>query len=154
VSLFSSWGSINCFTVSFVVTWLHNLTSMHNVLVPKLQREQGRVPSPNFLKRKAQTKKINNQTLLCAPSWCTGELSGSRSWSWVIVKGIVTHLMLYVDMTYIPLKISFSHSFIQIKSSSTWVLPASLCEGPFFYFNVESPSSCFMHQLREHSCHS
>ena len=40
------------------------------------------------------------------------------------------------------------------KSSSTWVIAASLCEGPFFYFYVESSSSNFMHQLREHSCHS
>jgi hypothetical protein len=29
----------------------------------------------------------------------------------------------------------------------------SLCEGPLFYFYVESSSSTFMHQLREHSCH-
>ena len=42
----------------------------------------------------------------------------------------------------------------KIKSSSTWLIPASLCEGPFFYFYVESSSSKFMHQLREHSCHS
>jgi hypothetical protein len=28
---------------------------------------------------------------------------------------------------------------------------ASLCEGPFFYFYVESPPSTFMHRLREHS---
>jgi hypothetical protein len=27
-----------------------------------------------------------------------------------------------------------------------------ICEGPFFYFYVESSSSTFMHQLREHSC--
>jgi hypothetical protein len=27
-------------------------------------------------------------------------------------------------------------------------------KGPFFYFYVESSSSIFMHQLREHSCHS
>jgi hypothetical protein len=33
-------------------------------------------------------------------------------------------------------------------------IPASLCEGPFFYFYVESPPSTFMHRLREHSCHS
>ena len=26
----------------------------------------------------------------------------------------------------------------KLKSSSTWLIPASLCEGPFFYFNVES----------------
>jgi hypothetical protein len=31
---------------------------------------------------------------------------------------------------------------------------ASLCEGSFFYFYVESPPSTFMHCLREHSCHS
>jgi hypothetical protein len=30
----------------------------------------------------------------------------------------------------------------------------SLCEGPLFYFYVESSSSTFMHRLREHSCHS
>ena len=33
-------------------------------------------------------------------------------------------------------------------------ITASLCEGPFFYFYVESPPSIFMHRLREHSCHS
>jgi hypothetical protein len=33
-------------------------------------------------------------------------------------------------------------------------IPAFLCEGPFFYFYVESPPSTFMHRLREHSCHS
>jgi hypothetical protein len=30
----------------------------------------------------------------------------------------------------------------------------SLCEGPIFYFYVESSSSIFMHRLREHSFHS
>ena len=40
------------------------------------------------------------------------------------------------------------------KSSSTWVIPASLCEGPFFYFYVESSSSNFMHQLKDHSFYS
>jgi hypothetical protein len=33
-------------------------------------------------------------------------------------------------------------------------ISASLCEGPFFYFYVESSPSIFMHRLREHSCHS
>jgi hypothetical protein len=33
-------------------------------------------------------------------------------------------------------------------------ITASLCEGPFFNFYVESSSSTFMYQLREHSCHS
>ena len=32
--------------------------------------------------------------------------------------------------------------------------PVSLFEWPFFYFYAESSSSNFMHQLREHSCHS
>jgi hypothetical protein len=33
-------------------------------------------------------------------------------------------------------------------------ITASLREGPFFYFYIESPPSTFMHRLREHSCHS
>jgi hypothetical protein len=41
-----------------------------------------------------------------------------------------------------------------MKSSSTCLITASLREGPFFYFYVESPPSTFMHRLREHSCHS
>jgi hypothetical protein len=34
------------------------------------------------------------------------------------------------------------------------VITTSLYEGPFFHFYAESSSSIFMHQLREHSCHS
>jgi hypothetical protein len=45
-------------------------------------------------------------------------------------------------------------SVLQMKSSSTCLITASLCKGPFFYFYVESPPSTFMHRLREHSCHS
>jgi hypothetical protein len=41
-----------------------------------------------------------------------------------------------------------------MKSFSTCLITASLCEGPFFYFYVECPPSIFMHRLREHSCHS
>jgi hypothetical protein len=52
-----------------------------------------------------------------------------------------------------PLKIIF-FSILQMKSSSTCLITASLCEGPFFYFYVESSPSTFMHRLREHSCHS
>jgi hypothetical protein len=49
------------------------------------------------------------------------------------------------------LKASKYHNFWRfIKLAIT----ASLCEGPFFYFYVESPPSIFMHRLREHSCHS
>jgi hypothetical protein len=53
-----------------------------------------------------------------------------------------------------PLKINFYLSVLQMKSSSTCLIPASLYEGPFYYFYVESPPSTFMHRLREHSCHS
>jgi hypothetical protein len=49
------------------------------------------------------------------------------------------------------LKASKYHNFWRfIKLAIT----ASLCEGSFFYFYVESPPSTFMHHLREHSCHS
>jgi hypothetical protein len=34
-----------------------------------------------------------------------------------------------------------------MKSSSTCLITASLCEGPFFYFYAESPSSKFKHFL-------
>jgi hypothetical protein len=53
-----------------------------------------------------------------------------------------------------PLKTNFYLSVLQMESSSTCLITASLCEGPFFYFYVESPPSNFMHCLREHSCHS
>jgi hypothetical protein len=53
-----------------------------------------------------------------------------------------------------PLKTNFYLSVLQIKSSSTCLITASLYEGTFFYFYVESPPSTFMHRLREHSCHS
>jgi hypothetical protein len=49
------------------------------------------------------------------------------------------------------LKASKYHNFLRfIKLEIT----ASLCEGSFFYFYVESPPSTFMHRLREHSWHS
>jgi hypothetical protein len=51
-------------------------------------------------------------------------------------------------------KPNFYLSVLQMKSSSTCLITASLCEGPFFYFYVESLPSTFMHRLREHSCHS
>jgi hypothetical protein len=45
-------------------------------------------------------------------------------------------------------------SVLQMKSSSRCLITASLREGPFFYFYVESSPSTFMHRLRENSCHS
>jgi hypothetical protein len=53
-----------------------------------------------------------------------------------------------------PLKTNFYLYVLQMKSSSTCLIPASLCEGSFFLFYVESLPSTFMHRLREHSCHS
>jgi hypothetical protein len=49
------------------------------------------------------------------------------------------------------LKASKYHNFWRFIELA---IPASLCEGPSFYFYVESPPSTFMHRLREHSCHS
>jgi hypothetical protein len=51
-------------------------------------------------------------------------------------------------------KPNFYLSVLQMKSSSTYLITPFLCEGPFFYFYVESPPSTFMQHLREHSCHS
>jgi hypothetical protein len=51
-------------------------------------------------------------------------------------------------------KPNFYLSVLQIKSSSICLITTFLCEGPFFYFYVESPPSIFMHRLREHNCHS
>jgi hypothetical protein len=77
--------------------------------------------------------------------------------TWVVWK-IASTLLPVVDKSNHLSKQAYSIKhfslFYKIKSSSTCLIPASLCEGPFFYFNVESPSSCFMHQLREHSGHS
>jgi hypothetical protein len=48
-----------------------------------------------------------------------------------------------VDMEQPPLKINFFISVSQMKSSSICLIPASLCEGPFFYFYDESSFSYF-----------
>jgi hypothetical protein len=49
------------------------------------------------------------------------------------------------------LKASKYHNFWRFIKLA---ISASLYEGPFFNFYVESPPSTFMHRLREHSCHS
>jgi hypothetical protein len=48
------------------------------------------------------------------------------------------------------LKASKYHNFWRFIKLA---IPVSLCEGPFFYFYVDSPPSTFMHRLREHSFH-
>jgi hypothetical protein len=67
---------------------------------------------------------------------------------------IVKTLLSVIDKDNHLSKPNFYLSVLQIKSSSTCLITASLCEGPFFYFYVESPPSTFMHHLREYSCHS
>jgi hypothetical protein len=51
-------------------------------------------------------------------------------------------------------KPKFYLSVLQMKSSSTCLITASLHEGPFFFFYVESPPFILMYRLREHSFHS
>jgi hypothetical protein len=67
---------------------------------------------------------------------------------------IVKTPLLVVDKDNHLSKPNFYLSVLQMKSSSTCLITASLCDDPFFYFYVESPPSTFMHHLREHSCHS
>jgi hypothetical protein len=70
-----------------------------------------------------------------------------------LVWKIVRTALLVVDKNNHLSKLIFI-SVLQMKSSSTCLITASLCEGPFFYFYLESSPSTFMHCLREHSCHS
>jgi hypothetical protein len=72
----------------------------------------------------------------------------------IFVWKIVRTPLLVVDKDNHLSKSSFYLSVLQMKSSSTCLITASLYEGPFFYFYVESSPSIFMHCLREHSCHS
>ena len=79
------------------------------------------------------------------------------SWGKQLICSLHEAYYLLLPLTWFaPLKILFQYHYclFKIKRSSTWLISASLCEGPFFYFYVESSSSKFMHQLREHSCHS
>jgi hypothetical protein len=72
----------------------------------------------------------------------------------IFVWKIVRTPLLVVDKDNHLSKSSFYLSILQMKSSSTCLITASLYGGPFFYFYVESPPSTCMHLLREHSCHS
>jgi hypothetical protein len=72
----------------------------------------------------------------------------------IFVWKIVRTPLPVVDKNNHLSKPKFYLSVLQIKSSSTCLIIASLREGPFFYLYVESPPSTFMHHLREHSCHS
>jgi hypothetical protein len=70
-----------------------------------------------------------------------------------VCKIVRTPLPVVYKSNYLS-KPKFYLSVLQMKSSSTCLISASLREGSFFYFYVESPPSTFMHRLREHSCHS
>jgi hypothetical protein len=72
----------------------------------------------------------------------------------IFVWKIVRTPLPVVDKSNHLSKPNFYLSVSQMKSSSTCLTTASLCEGPFFYFHAEWPPSIFMHHLREHSCHS
>jgi hypothetical protein len=72
----------------------------------------------------------------------------------IFVWKIVRTPLPVIDKSNHLSKPKFYLSILQMKSSSTCLITASLCKGHFFYFYAESPSSIFMHRLREHSCHS
>jgi hypothetical protein len=72
----------------------------------------------------------------------------------IFVWKIVRTPLPIVDKSNPLSKPNFYLSILQMKSSRTCLITTSLCEGPFFYFYIESPPFIFMHRLREHSCHS
>jgi hypothetical protein len=91
------------------------------------------------------------------PSFIKEHKSANLSLSktcFIFVWKIVRTPLPVVDKDNHLSKPNFYLSVLQMKSSSTCLITASLCEGPFFYFYVESSPFIFMHCLREHSCHS
>jgi hypothetical protein len=80
-------------------------------------------------------------------------ISLSKTW-FIFVWKIARTPLSVVDKDNHLSKPNFYLSVLQIKSSNICLITASLCEGPFFYFYVESPPSTFMHYLRDHSYHS
>jgi hypothetical protein len=100
---------------------------------------------------------------------CLGPKSSNMRFGYSYFTGHeVFNLWFVKHMLRNCIRINFNHSRClwwgqwEIKASkyhNFWrfiklAIPTSLCEGPFFYFYVESPPSTFMHRLREHSCHS
>jgi hypothetical protein len=63
----------------------------------------------------------------------------------IFIWKIVRTLLLVVDKNNHLSKPNFYLFVLQMKSSSTCLITASLREGLFFYFYVESPPSIFMH---------
>jgi hypothetical protein len=87
------------------------------------------------------------------PSFIKEHKCANLSLKTLLVWKIVRTALLVVDKNNHLSKQIFI-SVLQMKSSSICLITASLCEGPFFYFYLESSPSTFMHCLREHSYYS
>jgi hypothetical protein len=100
---------------------------------------------------------------------CLDSKSSSMRFGYLYFTGYeVFNLWFIKHMLHNCTRINFNHSRClwwgqwELKASKYYnfwrfiklAITTSLCEGPFFYFYVESPPSIFMHRLREHSCYS
>jgi hypothetical protein len=111
---------------------------------------------------------LDDTCMLTMTRTCLGPKSISMVWVLVFTGHEIFNLLLVKHMLHNCTRINLNHSRClwwgqwELKASkyhNFWrfikpAIPASLYEGPFFYFYVESPPSTFMHRLREHSCHS
>jgi hypothetical protein len=92
-----------------------------------LWKEKGWGGVPSFIKRAQKCQSL------------------SQKLASIFVWKIVRTPLSVVDKSNHLSKPKFYLSALQMKSSSTCLITASLCEGPFFYFYIESPPSIFMH---------
>jgi hypothetical protein len=97
---------------------------------------------------------LDDTCMLTMTRTCLGPKSSSMRFGYSYFTGHeIFNLWFVKHMLRNCTRINLNHSrclwwFIKLA------ITASLCEGPFFYFYVESPLSTFMHHLRDHSCHS
>jgi hypothetical protein len=112
---------------------------------------------------------LDDTCILTMTRACLGPKSSSMRFGYSYFTGHeIFNLWFVKHMHCNCIRINFNHSRClwwgqwELKASkyhNFWrfiklPISASLCEGSFFYFYVESPPSTFMHRLREHSCHS
>jgi hypothetical protein len=111
---------------------------------------------------------LDDTCMLTMTRTCLGLKSISMVWVLVFTGHEIFNLWFVKHMPHNCTHINLNHSRClwwgqwELKSSkfhNFWrfiklAITASLSEGPFFYFYVESSPSTFMHHLREHSCHS
>jgi hypothetical protein len=112
---------------------------------------------------------LDDTRILTMTRTCLGPKQSSMRFGYSYFMGHkVFNLWFVKNMLHKCTRINFNHSRClwwgqwELKASkyhNFWrfiklTITASLCEGPFFYFYVESPPSIFTHHLREHSCHS